>query len=229
MEHDIVYILKNNIQPNELRYSLRSLKNFPHGEVWFFGGVPEGLVPDRQVAFQQYGDSKWEKVRNSLFKVCQNEEISKEFWLFNDDFFCMRPCEGIPPYYDGTLYKRIVAVEQRHRGFSPYSRELRRTVGILEGNGLDVKNYAVHIPMLIDREKALVVLDKFSECPMFRSLYGNYWSIGGVEHNDVKIYLQNEEPDPESVWLSTSDLSFSRGRVGEYIRSVFTEESVYER
>lgn len=226
---DIVYILKNGGTFEELRYSLRSLDNFPHDNVWFYGGNPEGLIPDRQAAFQQDGKNKWEKVRNSLFKVCQNEEISKEFWLFNDDFFCMRPCEGIPPYYDGTLYKRIVAVEQRYRGFSPYSSELRRTVRILEENGLDVKNYAVHMPMLIDREKALVVLDRFSECPMFRSLYGNYWNVGGVEHKDVKIYLQNEEPDPESDWLSTSDLSFRQGAVGEYIRSVFEKAGVYER
>lgn len=38
MEYDAVYILKNDIDPSELRYSLRSLENFPHGKVWFFKG-----------------------------------------------------------------------------------------------------------------------------------------------------------------------------------------------
>lgn len=226
---DIVYILKNGGTFEELRYSLRSLENFPHDNVWFYGGSPEGLIPDRQAAFQQDGMNKWEKVRNSLFKVCQNEEVSKEFWLFNDDFFCMRPCEGIPPYYDGTLYERIVEVEDRNRAFSPYSRELRRTARILQENGLGVKNYAVHMPMLIDREKALEVLEKFEECPMFRSLYGNYWNVGGRNHKDVKIYEPDEIPDPKADWLSTSDMSFRKGKVGIYIRDVFGKAGQYER
>lgn len=224
---DIVYILKNNIDPYELTYSLRSLVNFPHGKVWIYGGEPEGIKADSQVTFEQEGRSKWEKVSNSIRKICENEEITSDFWLFNDDFFCMKKCDGIPAIYNGTLYDRIREIVKRH-GVSEYSRRLNQTAAILRGKGLPVRNYAVHMPMLINREKALEVLDSFYGSPMFRSLYGNYCDIKGEDRKDVKIYRLNEEPDQEAEWLSTTNESFRFGAVGRYIRAQFTEASEYE-
>ena len=226
---DIVYILKNGPLTEELRYSLRSLKNFPHGKVWFFGGAPEGIKPDEAVEFQQEGETKWERVRNSLYKVCRTEEITPDFWLFNDDFFCMKPCMGIPTYYNGDLYSRVAEITERNHGASAYSKELRRTAQMLESEGCGVLNYAVHLPMLINRHDAIKVLDAFSDVPMFRSLYGNYMSVGGVDRKDVKIYSPLEEPDHEADWLSTTDISFRFGKVGVYIRSVFQAPSEYEQ
>ena len=40
-KYDVVYILKNDVKPDEIRYSLRSIEqNLEHGNVWFFGGIP---------------------------------------------------------------------------------------------------------------------------------------------------------------------------------------------
>lgn len=36
--NDIVYFVKESESNEELRYSLRSLKNFPRRKVWFYGG-----------------------------------------------------------------------------------------------------------------------------------------------------------------------------------------------
>lgn len=228
MEYDVVYILKNDIDPSELRYSLRSLENFPHGKVWFFGGAPEGIKPDRQVIIRQHGATKWEKVRNTIRTVCETDEVSSSFWLFNDDFFCMKPCGYFPPIFNGTLYSRIVEIENRAKAMTPYSLQLRKTAELLDSKDMDVLNYAVHLPMLIDKQRALVVLDEFKTCPMFRSLYGNSCGIGGLFHKDVKIYDPKEEPDPDAYWLSTTNESFSKGKVGEYIRKQFQKECVYE-
>ena len=82
--------------------------------------------------------------------------------------------------------------------------------------------------MLINREKALEVLDSFFGCPMFRSLYGNYCDIKGEDRKDVKIYQLNEEPDPDAEWLSTTNVSFKHGAVGRYIRDQFREACEYE-
>ena len=90
-------------------------------------------------------------------------------------------------------------------------------------------NYAVHMPMLINKDKAREVLNTFSDVPMFRSLYGNYWSIGGIDRDDVKITKPDVYPDPDTDWLSTSDGSFRYGKVGEFIRVQFPEASKYER
>ena len=224
---DIVYILKNKIDPYELRYSLRSLRHFPHDKVWFYGGEPEGIKADRQVSYLQTGTNKWEKVRNSLRMVCENNEITSSFWLFNDDFFCMKDCDGIPAIYNGTLQDRIRELRQRH-GASEYMSKMIQTEALLRRRGLPTRNYAVHMPMLIERQKALEVLNVFDRFPMFRSLYGNYFDIGGEDRPDVKIYDLRRTPSPDAEWLSTTDGSFSKGRVGVYIRKQFTEACEYE-
>ena len=51
--YDVVYFVKDTKENEELRYSLRTLKNFPHAKVWFYGGCPEGLKPDHHVYVKQ--------------------------------------------------------------------------------------------------------------------------------------------------------------------------------
>ena len=226
---DIVYILRNDISGDELRYSLRSLENIPHDKVWFFGGEPEGLVPDRQVTLTQAGISVWQKVSYTLGIVCRTNEVSDDFILFNDDFFVMKPVEELEAYYNGTLAKRVRELKEKTDGLgSLYCRNLEQTRELLMSEHKKTYNYAVHVPMIVNKSKALDVLTKYRRCPMFRSLYGNYWNIGGKNIDDVKIVDLDAEPDTDAVFLSTSDKSFEHGKVGEYIRSVFAEPCVYE-
>ena len=45
--HDIVYILRNNIDTDEIKYSMRSVvKNFPFNSIWIYGGKPKGIEPE---------------------------------------------------------------------------------------------------------------------------------------------------------------------------------------
>ena len=67
MEKDIVYFVKESESNEELRYSLRSLVNFPHRYVWFYGGCPEGLNPDFHVPVKQDKDNKWKNVSMMLY------------------------------------------------------------------------------------------------------------------------------------------------------------------
>lgn len=223
---DIVYILRNGIQGEELRYSLRSLENLPHDRVWFFGGEPEGLVPDEQVTLLQKGISNWEKVCWTLTQICNNEAVSENFYLFNDDFFVMKPVKEIPPYYDGTLLKRIDQLKMRTGGFSLYMNELEKVRELLLEEGKKTYNYAVHVPMVINKDKAIEVLRKYPRIAMFRSLYGNYWNIGGRQMKDCKI-TDSTKPSKDAKFLSTTEHSFE-SNVGDYIRGVFGEKCKYE-
>ena len=226
---DIVYVLKNDIEPYELRYSLRSLKNFPHDKVWFFGGEPAFLKPDRIVYVKQKGGTPWARVSYTLRKVCENPEVSEDFYLFNDDFFIMKPLENYQPRYNGSLYQHAREIEERHNGkISGYTAHLRETARALEEKGYSTLNYAMHVPMLINKKKALEVLDEFPNIPMFRSLYGNKFSIGGVNTHDVKIMLIDKEPSHNAEMISTADNSFLVGKVGAYIKSQFPERCEYE-
>lgn len=235
-KYDIVYFLKDEPENEELRYSLRSIEqNWQYRNVWFCGGCPETLKPDRHFALKQEQFVKWDRVRDMIRKVCQNDEISDSFWLFNDDFFVLKPMpEEIPPQYNGELIPYIERIEKKHNGQSDdFTRRLREANDTLKKAGYTTLNYEVHKPMLINRKKALEVLDKFPDTPAFRSLYGNYFSIGGVDKHDMKIKLLNYNKMylVQAAWefLSTSDNSFNFGEIGVFVREKFNKKSRFER
>lgn len=229
MKHDVVYILKNNMESDEIIYSLRSVeKNFPYRKIWFVGGCPGNIAPDVWMNFIQQGDTKWQKATSAIAAACKNDEITEDFWLFNDDFFVMKRIRVLKPMIRGTLKQRCKDIEEPRNGIqTPYSRMLRRTQHVLKINGYPQLDYALHVPMLINRKKALEVLEAFPNCPMFRSLYGNYCGIEAEKVADVKVRTNGDFPKDTRL-LSTDDSSFYHGEVGKYIREMFPEPSKYE-
>ena len=229
MKHDVVYILKSDTGAEELRYSLRSVQNnFPHGRVWFFCGCPDGITPDRYVPFEQTGHNKWTRSTSTIREICATDEVSEDFWLFNDDFFILRKVTEMQYMFRGSLSERVNDIHEKH-GISAYANQLYGTKKLLSGYGYGTLDYALHVPMLINKQKAFEVLEAFPGCSMFRSLYGNYWEVGGVKAEDVKIIGLDEMPKGTQTFLSTSDKSFKNGKVGEYIRKRFTEPSRWEK
>lgn len=234
-KYDIVYMLKEAPDNEELVYSLRSIEeNFSYKNVWFCGGCPDNLNPDRLMRINQTGLDKWEKVRNMLRFVCENDEITEDFWLFNDDFFVLKQIdENMPAQFNGELLPYVESIERKNGTSDAYTNRLREAAITLKGMGLGTLNYEVHKPMLINRKKALEVLDRFSGVPAFRSLYGNYWKVGGVTRHDMKIKVLNFNKMyfVENFWdfVSTSDESFRDGEVGRFIRYRFNKVSRFER
>lgn len=229
-KHDIVYLVKDAPANEELRYSLRSVcENFSFRRIVFYGGRPSYLQPDRWVHVVQNQRTKWMRTTNMIRLICQDEEITDDWWLFNDDFFVMKKGEPAAAPYEGDLYRHIVEIENRHgQKATAYTKEMRRMAGMLSAAGLETKNYAVHMPILINKEKALATLDAFPDCPMFRSLYGNGNRIGGTWMRDVKIAGLDRLPDEESLFISTTDDSFGSGAVGRLIRERFPDPCKYE-
>ena len=223
---DIVYFVKDASKNEELRYSLRSLKNFPHNKVYFYGGCPDGLNPDVHISVIQDQPTKWANIFKMFKLACINPDITDNFWLFNDDFFIMKPVECGPNFYEGDLYKRVVTLEDKHNGITPYSQQLRYTLQELESMGCTTINYAVHTPMLINKENGCELCNIING-PMIRCVYGNYFKIGGVNHRDCKIDSK-EKLYKDGDYLSTNDKSFS-GKVGEQIRKYFPNKCQYEK
>lgn len=224
---DVVYILKPKQDTEELRYSLRSIeKNFPHRFVWFVGGQPEGLKPDRAVPHQQGGADKWERIRSSMLKIIKEPELSDSFFLFNDDFFVMKPQRGkFINYADRTLTERLVELREVHPWLNAYGRTVLKAREELKIKGYEENNFEVHLPMLFEKAKTPSVLACSS--PQMRSIYGNVNRIPYTQHDDVKVY--DLETVPEGAdYISTNDDTFTRGKVGEYIRETFPEPSRFE-
>ena len=228
--HDIVYFVKKDLVNEELRYSLRSVEaNFPHSKLVFYGGCPNGMLPDLYHGVVQHGATKWERVTAMIRMACNDDAISDDFWLFNDDFFVMKRTKEPDPQYNGDLYRHIVQIENRHSmTTSAYSKKLRETVIQLERKGYGTLNYAVHVPILINKQKAIDTLNEFSGYPMFRSLYGNMHKIGGRNEEDVKVNKPFDSFDKNSKFLSTNDVTFSTGLVGSYIREKFKDPCKWE-
>lgn len=229
MKHDIVYILKTDYINHELQYSIRSvIENFPYRNIWFVAGQPNELMPDARLKIIQRGDTKWERVRNSFRAICECKDITDGFWLFNDDFFILKPWDLGPAVYNDTLAQHIAEIENRHRGRTAYTKQLRECEQQLKEHGYGTLNYAIHCPMLINKEQMLQALDIIPECPMIRSIYGNVFNIGGIDHDDCKIMGMNE-PIPDDVdFVSTEDRAFDYGAVGAQIRNRFKDKSRYE-
>jgi hypothetical protein len=228
--YDIVYILKKDVSAEELRYSLRSVcENFPYRKIWFYCGCPEGITPDEYVPFEQKGVAVWEKTTSTVEAICKNKNITEDFYLFNDDFFIMKPVEDMPIYYDKTLFRRIEQIKKR-RGGAPslYTRQLGQTRDVLMEDGYKTFNYAVHMPMLINRKDALKVIRKYPKLHMFRSVYGNVCNVGGEQHADVKIVKKSIEPDKDCDFLSTGDGDMSESAVGRFIMERFPNPCKYE-
>lgn len=229
---DIVYILKNDISSEEIRYSLRSVEeNFPHRKVFFFGGRPPMINPDVMVPIRQFGMNKWEKVRNSLIKVCQNDEVTDDFFLFNDDFFILKPVdtENFINFSDGDLEGRAKDIIHRYGKGSQYSTQLLQTATFLKAHGKPSKSFVLHLPMLINKQKALEVLTMKGMPPMFRSLYANMAEVPYETRKDVKIYTNDLTPGEDWDYLSTTDESFRDGEVGKWIRERFPRPSRFEK
>lgn len=232
-KYDIVYFVKEAPENPELVYSLRSVEqNWPYKSVWFCGGCPRGIKPDHQFKIEQVGIDKWSRVRNMIIEVCKNDNITEDFWLFNDDFFVLRPQREYQPQYNGELLPYVEKTELKQSGQSDdFTRRLREASNVLSADGLTTLNYEVHKPMLINRKKALEICEKYPNTSAFRSLYGNYWNIGGTNKHDMKIKVLEypKMDDVERLWdfLSTSDISFG-GVAGQFVRKKFKDKSRFE-
>lgn len=224
---DIVYILKENLDTDELRYSLRSVEqNFPHRKVWFVSGQPEGFKPDGRIEHKQTGYNKWEQIKSSMWRVLECDEITEDFYLFNDDFFIMKPVKKFVNMCDGTLIRRIEELVTDCKGYNSYAKTLLKANEELKTLGCPTMNYDLHIPMLINKQMARTSIGQCAS-PQMRSIYGNMNRIPYVIHPDVKVYGLDVVPeDPD--FLSTNDDTFEKGKIGQFIRETFDKPSRFE-
>lgn len=216
---DFVYICRDG-ENEELRYSIRSvLKYFNNASIWVVGGKPDWYsgnfinVPDI--------GHKFTNINNCYKNIIEEEKISNNFILMNDDFFLLTG--KINQHYSGSLKDKIVKHMDIH-GNSSYARALNGAVKALKDRGIDnPRNYDIHTPMTFNKAQLAQVLD-LSLAP--RSMYGNIFDIGGIEIQDVKVYKNTESIDIDADFISTEDNSFNL--VKDYLDSMFFEPSKFE-
>jgi len=224
----VVYICRAG-RNEELRYSLRSLRNLPHGDVWVVGGRPS-WYGGRYIRVRP-DSNKYAHNRANLKAIVESKKISERFVLFNDDFFVMKPVPRVPMLHAGPLAELVDKLE----AFAPaakYTRMLARTLEVLRGEGIaEPLSYNLHVPMPMEKAHLAEAL-RFDGSP--RSLVGNLFQYGGRRTKDVKVHANEAAPTASYDWkarrspfLSTNDQTFREVWL-ENLRDTFPKASRFE-
>ena len=222
MTPDIVYVVRYSRQSEELRYSLRSLANLPHGRVWIAGHMPEWATGVEHIRTNRKPGSHVD-AKTNLRAACEHPGVSETFIYMNDDFFVMQPHEQLPVMHRGPIAK-VVGMA------TAYQRAIQKGMAILQAKGIaEPLMYDLHAPMTVTKSGMLEALDiARSDFSLHeRTLFGNLQGVGGVKAHNHKVYRQDRG---WSSWpfLSTNDNTFRREQVGEFIRARFPDQSPYE-
>lgn len=230
---DIVYIVKAAEINEELRYSIRSVAaNVPHRSIVIAGYCPKWLKNVSIVPVNQNFGNKYKNAEANWQAAMNSQKVSDDFVLMNDDFFVMRPIKTIEPAHRGDLSDVIEYYSKKPTAYLENMEQTRRVLNRLEFK--DLKSYALHIPMVMNKERrqllyAIINLVNYeNRDTQMRTLYGNFWRIGGKKMDDVKAYKRNMDFDPKSLYLSSADDSFKYGKIGEHIRAAFPNKCRYE-
>lgn len=251
MPFDVGYILGHQDQYEELRYSLRSLRNFLPGvrNVWVAGAPPpdwsQGLlhIPVDQLPLveEPRRDENWWhhrklNMRTNLLHICNTPEVSDWFLYMNDDFMLVKPTDASPTPHRGSIEDFADGpIDGPNQPPGPYID----TYYLLKDLGVEDPLWiSEHVPLFVHKErlaKMMIGAWHISGFP-YASLWGNLEDIplvdGGKIQGDRLLVKEkyHTESWPEDWWsASTVHRSFFNWPVGERIRSLFPEKSPYER
>lgn len=225
---DVVYVVRDDDASNEsLRYSLRSLINLPHRNVYISGGKPSWIKNCYHVA-KDIGDMEIPEQEDSnlnLYLATTVPTLSDDFIFMNDDFFIMKPTESIEVMHQGSLDDRIAQYKSDHRFHQAYSLIKTREV-LLRYGCQNLLSYELHMPMIFNKRKLWALFQDWEE-PLFalrpRTMYGNLYKINGVNTLDAK-----NSTNPEERFISTG-ADFDISIAGELVHAKFTRPSSYEQ
>ena len=217
---DIVYLVRDGDLNEELRFSLRSLQNLPHGDVWIAGYVPSWVTNVRRVNVRQTL-GKWNNQTRNLAKALGCGGLSDPFVLFNDDFFVTQPVQTVEPLHRGPFSSILDQYVDRRDEYA------RRIVATAKRLGDDAFCYdVIHTPMTFRHEPLGAVLEECRSGLLFRSVYGNRATVGGTQIGDVRV--RQEHDTFGRPFCSTSETLFAEHKVGKQIRNLFPIRSPYE-
>lgn len=219
---DVVYLVGENRDHEQLRWSLRSLRHLGHGRVWIVGHRPPWIRNIVHVPTVQAGTA-FANTTAGVLAACLHPDMPERFALFNDDFYAVAPTT-VPTWHRGP-----VATQRSYRprrGVAAHREGMQATVWLLDQWGHpDPLDYDIHVPLPVHRRTMRTVLDAAAPARVAalhkRTLYGNVARIGGTRHPDVKVADRRTTWPDDACWVSTTADSFARGEVGRRLRALF--------
>lgn len=209
---DYVYICRPG-ENEELRYSIRSVfKYATDPRVVLFGNKPSWyageFVPIRE------GRSKFDNIHNAVNEIANSDLVSDNFVLMNDDFYLLKPFDGLTVYHGGSLEEKIERYSSVAKSLS-YIKSLQKTLSKLKLIGIDSPlDYDIHVPFPMNKQK---LQETIKMKTLYRSTYGNLANVGGKQISDVKVYgnhpmqqLSFDYTNNDAEFISSLDVSFQQ-------------------
>ena len=238
---DVVYKLGTGSRHNntELKYSLRSLRNFlPLRKIYIIGYLPEWV---QNVYFIPSGDplltNKDGNLINKLILASTHEEITEEFINMSDDQLFLKPCS-----YDDI---KIPYIENKHisppvdKRLNRWERRLQRTIEELKNKNYSTDCYESHAPCLINKNEYPKILRQYpyevGQGLCGNTLYYNSLGVKGQLANDsiYRLYDTIERKAFLDICHRSKFLNYTDDLVGDvflsYLNDLFPEKSIYEK
>lgn len=227
---DVLYLVKPSEDNEELKYSLRSLKNINHGNVFIAGYKPSWANKRIKHIATEQDQEKYQNVKHNLMAAMEDVRLSDDFILMNDDFFIMKPAKQLPALRRLKDIEHYIEVFSRVDKHSYYVEGMKNTIEVLSMWGVESRySYELHTPMLFNKQKLKHLRAKLpDDRPVhLRTLYGNYYNIGGSPIADVKVLDDEQDVAFSQQFLSTTDSSFRDGKIGDFIRKKLAKVLVF--
>lgn len=227
---DVVYPVRPGESNEELKFSLRSLRNIPHGRVWVVGYKPAWV---RGVEFIKGNDARWSRANlwRNLTLACDHPDVAEDIIIMNDDMFVVGPVDRVPTLHRGPLSAQVGTVLRKSGTKGWWQESLATTLAVLRADGHDEPtSYELHTPFPCSKVAMGDTLACYAHVtphnpPQWRTLHGVRHGIGGtVAAHDCKAV----RPGPiNRPFHSTDDLSWRYFRA-RFLR-LFPDLSPYER
>lgn len=240
---DVVYKLGTGSKFNdiELRYSLRSLKNFlPLGKVFITGHCPEWVNKENIIhilATDPYTQNKDGNLINKLILTSQHPDITDSFLNISDDQLFLQECnyEEISIPYINNKHLIVISNERIAR----WQTRLLRTVDKLKNLYLPSECFESHLPCLLKKDFASVLFRYdygFDRGYCGNTLYYNTLRIKGkeLEENTLVRLIEPiinkdtlEKMCENKRYLNMTDKAVNDNLL-LYLQKLFPEKSKYE-
>jgi len=215
---DVVYRVRPGDTNDELRYSLRSLANIPHGKVWIVGHKPTWTTGIGHLPGDRH-TTKWANAFDGILRACQDPRISPTFILMDDDMMILQPVTTITPWHYCSLDQHIEQAQQG-RGHGPgWITSLTNTSDYLHAHGCtNPISWEIHVPFLIDRATSAPLLEAAAHHswpipPQARTVIANLTGRTGQWRQDVKIRPPHLAFAPDLLSTSDSTIDLARERL----------------
>lgn len=224
---DILYIVKQSEDNPELKYSLRSLKNLNHGHVFIAGYKPSWVDERVEHIPNQQSGNKYQNIRSNWVAALNDPRLGDEFVLMNDDFYVLKPTKYVPALRRLKPIEHYIELFSKVNPDSYYVTTMKQARDLVRSWGIkEVDSYELHVPMTFNKQKAkqlLTLLPDDYPLTHFRTLYGNYYKLGGERIRDVKIVSDTHDISYDGRFLSTHDDYFENSDTKDFLEKKFAK------